>query len=135
VRRAGKATLRFVRALLAAGVAANDAGRYVAGDATLDEGLVRTLISDGVLGGDASRCRPLAGTAQWVKRQLLDEGAHAAQHRLEAVDAVGTTRNLAESPLARLAATVDGAAFLKPHHREAGERFRHLVQRAQLHAR
>ncbi|KKB82741.1 hypothetical protein VW29_15545 [Devosia limi DSM 17137] len=38
-----------------------------------------------------------------------------------------------ESPLARLAASVDGAApFLLPHQVEAGERLRRLVERARL---
>lgn len=133
--RVGKATLRFVRALLSSGVAVNQGGRYVAGEATLDEKVVQGLISDGVLIGDEASCRPLAGTAQWVKRQMLDEDAYSAQHREEAVAAEGVRHNLAESPLTRLSAPTDGASFIKPHQREAGERFRRLVQRTQLQAR
>jgi hypothetical protein len=57
----------------------------------------------------------------------------AAQHRLIRNSADGTIINLAESPLSRLAS--GEAAFLEPHHVEAGERVRRLVERAQLQPR
>ncbi len=40
----------------------------------------------------------LPSTAQWLKRQMLDEDAFAAQHGIEAVGKDGVTLNLAESP-------------------------------------
>ncbi|MBL8596297.1 MAG: DNA replication protein [Devosia sp.] len=54
----------------------------------------------------------------------------AAQHRLDATDGQGRQVNLAESPLSRLAA--GETAFLQPHHLEAGERVRRLVERSLL---
>lgn len=134
--RAGKAALRFVRALLTAGEGRREGALFTTGDASLEATRVRELIADGVVGGDAARCRPLAGTAQWLKRQMLDEDDFAAQHRIEAVGKDGLTLNLAESPLARLAAASgEGEAFLKPHQVEAGERIRKLVERTQLQPR
>jgi hypothetical protein len=71
-----------------------------------------------------------------LKRQLLDADAFAAQHRLPAPHPDGTERNLAESPLARLAAVTPGTPpFLAPHQVEAGERVRKLAERAQLQPR
>jgi hypothetical protein len=89
-----------------------------------------------VIDADGAGCRANLGTAQWLKRQLLDEDAFAAQHRIEARDADGTVLNLAESPLARLAlAAGEAEAFLRPHQVEAGERLRRLVERAHLQPR
>ncbi len=56
-----------------------------------------------------------------------------AQHRIESVDREGRQINLAESPLSRL--VVGERAFLQPHHLEAAERVRMLVERAQLQPR
>jgi len=55
------------------------------------------------------------------------------QHRIEHVDQDGRLLNLAESPLSRLMA--GEKAFLKPHHIEAAERVRVLVERARLQPR
>jgi hypothetical protein len=138
--RVRKPVLRFVRALLAAGAAERDeAGFRVAtvGGAVLlpgDEG--RALQADGVIGGDARRAVVLPGTAQWLKRQMLEADAFAAQHREEVPGPDGVALNLAESPLARLAAASGGEpAFLARHQVEAGERVRRLVERARLNPR
>jgi hypothetical protein len=56
-----------------------------------------------------------------------------AQHRVEGVDREGRQVNLGESPLSRL--VVGERAFLEPHHLEAAERVRKLVERAQLQPR
>jgi hypothetical protein len=53
-----------------------------------------------------------------------------AQHRIEGVDREGRHINLSESPLSRL--VVGERAFLQPHHLEAAERVRILVERSQL---
>ena len=64
-------------------------------------------------------------------------GAEAAdRHRLLERDPDGIIHNRAESPLRRLAQPLAGAPpFLGPHHLEAGERVRRLVERAQLQPR
>jgi len=138
--RARKPVLRFVRALLAAGEAIRqNEGFHVAtptGAALLAADEVRTLQAEGVVGGDDRRATALPGTAQWLKRQLLEADAFAAQHRVEAAGPEGTKLNLAESPLARLAAAAGGEpAFLARHQVEAGERVRRLVERARLNPR
>ncbi|MDB5542424.1 MAG: hypothetical protein JWQ89_4151 [Devosia sp.] len=141
MQRPSKAALRFVRALLGEGRAVRDAELFsVAGadgrSVSLSVHEVRELASLGVLDADGGGCGANAGTAQWLKRQMLDEDAFAAQHRLEARQADGAMVNLAESPLARLAAAAgEGEAFLRPHQVEAGERVRRLVERAQLQPR
>ena len=53
-----------------------------------------------------------------------------AQHRIDAFDGEGRQLNLGESPLSRLA--TGERAFLAPHHLEAGERVRLLVERSRL---
>lgn len=140
MQRPSKAALRFVRALLPDGVArvgdevfaVEHDGRQV----SLAAGEVQGLASLGVLDADAGTCRANRGTAQWLKRQMLEEDAFAAQHRVEARGEGDTVLNLVESPLARLAvATGEGEAFLAPHQVEAGERLRRLVERAQLQPR
>ena len=134
--RAGKAALRFVRALLTAGEGWRQGELFTAGEASLEAGQVRKLIADGAIAGDATRCQLLPGTTQWLKRQMLDEDGFAAQHRIEVTGKDGVTLNLAESPLARLATiSGEGEAFLKPNQVEAGERIRKLVERTQLQPR
>lgn len=140
MQRPSKAALRFVRALLTEGQATRDGDRFTVGrdgrcvSVAADE--VRKLVSLGVLDATGTSCCANAGSGQWLKRQMLDEDAFAAQHRIELRQADGTTLNLAESPLARLAAaTGEGEAFLRPHQVEAGERVRRLVERAQLQPR
>lgn len=135
--RKRKPVLRFVRALLAAGEAARQGDGFgvktPAGAAVLAADEVRALQAEGVLGGDANRATSLPGTAQWLKRQLLEADAFAAQHREEVAGPKGLKLNLAESPLARLAAASGGEpAFLARHQVEAGERVRRLVERARL---
>ncbi|MGN6488041.1 MAG: DUF6456 domain-containing protein [Devosia sp.] len=138
--RARKPVLRFVRALLAAGEATRQGDGYsvvtAAGAAVLAADEARALQAAGVLGGDARRVTALPGTAQWLKRQLLEADAFAAQHREVVAGADGTVLNLAESPLARLASAAGGEpAFLASHQVEAGERVRRLVERARLNPR
>lgn len=140
MQRPSKAALRFVRALLP------DLGARREGDVfaierdgrsvSLAGGEVRALVSLGAVDADVEGCRANRDTAQWLKRQLLEEDVFAAQHRIEARSADGTVLNLAESPLARLAlSTGEAEAFLSPHQVAAGERLRRLVERAQLQPR
>jgi len=134
MQRPSKAALRFVRAILPRGEARREGDEYDAGAGVkLQASAVRELVSLGVLEGNGDHCRPLAGTAQWLKRQMIEADAFAAQHRVDVPAGEGAVRNLAESPLARLAAGDD--AFLRPHQVEAGERLRRLVERAQLQPR
>lgn len=142
MRPASRATQRFVRALLAAGEArlGPDGNFHIAGvrpPCRLAAANVAELLSDGVLDGDRRLCRPGPGTATWLRRQLLARGDTVGQHRDEAQRTDGTTIDLAESPLARLATAAAGEAapFLARHHIEAGERFRRLFERAQLRSR
>lgn len=134
--RARKPALRFVRALLAGGEAVREADAYALAGAVLPAAEVRELQAAGVLGGDAGRATALPGTTQWLKRQMLEADAFAAQHREAATGPEGVVLNLAESPLARLAAATTGEpAFLARHQVEAGERVRRLVERARLNRR
>lgn len=139
---AERATLHFVRLLVEAGTAeriGHRAFRVTVGGrkASLPAAAVKGLVSAGVLSGDGATCRPLPGTKAWLRRQLLGADGHAGQHRRTVRRADGTEINLAESPLARLAVAGRGDAtpFLDPHHVEAGERIRRLVERAQLQPR
>ena len=140
MQRASKAVLRFVRALIGSAGAARE-GEVFAMAASgarvaLSAPEVRDLVAHGAIDGDEHGCRANAATAQWLKRQLLDADAYAAQHRVEAPAPDGGVLNLAESPLARLAtAGPDGEPFLRPHQVEAGERLRRMVERAQLQPR
>lgn len=128
--------LRFVRALLGGGVAQLDGAAFVVGEAKLSATTVRALISAGILVGDQLTCRARPEARPWLKRQLLDQDAFAAQHRIESRSPSGMVINLAESPLARLATSTNGEpAFLDRHHVEAGERVRRLAERAQLQPR
>jgi hypothetical protein len=136
VPRAERLALRFVRALLPDGRAHRQGESYVAAGVAMPADQVRVLITDGVLRDVGTSCTPTAEASSWLKRSMLDEDAFAAQHRVEARGPAGLTLNLAESPLARLAAGgPDGAAFLAPHQVEAGERVRRLAERAQLQPR
>lgn len=140
MQRPSKAALRFVRALLPDGVARREGDVFVVERdgrlVSLAVGEVRELASLGAVDVAADGCRANRGTVQWLKRQLLEEDAFAAQHRIETRAADGSVLNLAESPLARLAvATGEVEAFLRPHQVEAGERLSRLVERAQLQPR
>lgn len=140
MRRPSKAALRFVRALLAGGDAHRAGETYAVEHerrtVQLPAGEVQALVSDGVLSGSDGGCRATRDSTQWLKRQLIEVDAFAAQHRIEQREADGTVLNLAESPLARLALATDGSpAFLAPHQVATGERLRKLVERAQLQQR
>jgi hypothetical protein len=134
--------VRFVRLLLPDGEARET------GDGTLRtarEGRVasvpvasaRALLAAGVLARSGPAWTAGADAASWLRRALLEGGdGFAAQHRQTLSRPDGAAVNLAESPLARLAtATAAEPAFLEPHHVEAGERVRRLVERAQLQPR
>lgn len=138
--RARKPVLRFVRALLGAGEAGRDGEMFrvatAGGAALLAANEVQALQADGAIGGDRLRAVVLPGTGQWLKRQMLEDDAFAAQHREETKGPDGVVLNLAESPLARLAVATGGEpAFLSRHQVEAGERVRRLVERARLNPR
>lgn len=134
--RVRKPILRFVRALLAAAESERDGDGFGVGAVRLAADEVRALQAEGVLGGDARRATVLPGTAQWLKRQMLEADAFAAQHREEVPGPEGVPLNLAESPLARLAAASGSEpAFLARYQVEAGERVRRLVERARLNPR
>lgn len=102
--------------------------------ATLPVDEVAALVSMGVLEATPDGCRAGPLTAGWLKRDLLDEDAFAAQHRIEARGTEGERLNLAESPLQRLATAAAGeeAPFLDRVQVEAGERVRRLFERARL---
>jgi hypothetical protein len=128
---------RFVRGLLASGPARRDGDAFVTPDGRRgDTAEVERLIAQGALAGDREQCCANAETAGWLKRSQLDRDAFAAQHRTSGVGPDGTEINLAESPLARLAAGIGGeAGYLERHQIEAGERVRRLVERAHLQPR
>lgn len=130
MRRASQAVQRFVRAVIAgAGVRCDGDGADAAG-VRLDAAAFRALVAEGVLSGEG---RQLPETRGWLKRQMLDDDAFAAQHRTETMSPQGLRLNLDESPLARLAS--GDAPFLAAHQVEAGERFRKLCERAQMQPR
>ncbi|WDR06423.1 DUF6456 domain-containing protein [Devosia rhodophyticola] len=140
--RAELRSIRFVRALMPDGKAMPDGqGQYVLATATstarLSANAVAGLISQGVLTGNAGYCTPTPEARHWLNRQKSDAAGFADQHRHLSTDGDAITRNLDESPLARLAAPGRGGAkpFLAPHQVEAGERLRHLVERAGLSPR
>ena len=140
MRRPSKSALRLVRALVGGAEAWREGEVFrlagAGGRIELPAPEVRELVSQGVLDGDAAHCRSNAGTAQWLKRQMIEADAFAAQHRLEAPGPEGSVLDLADSPLARLAAAdASGEAFLKPHQVQAGERLRRLFERARLQPR
>jgi hypothetical protein len=142
VPRVSKRAIRFVRALLPAGEAKQDASgafRLATGDgfATLAGPDVSDLVASGVLVTTADGCRASPEALPWLRRQLVDIDPHAAQHQQRRQAPGGVTLNLAESPLARLAVPGPGetAPFLMPHQVEAGERVRRLAARAQLQPR
>jgi hypothetical protein len=100
----------------------------------LPEADVRKLASAGVLMIDSTGlCRVTEEARHWLLRRRQKIDGFALQHRLPARDRDGTERNLAESPLTRLAAGRKGEPpFLAPHQVEAGERVRKLVERGRL---
>jgi hypothetical protein len=126
--------LRFVRGLLSGAAGRREGDIFVQPDgrraAARD---ILPLIQSGALAGGPNECRRNAETAGWLKRAHLDRDTLQDQHRALIAAPDGARINLAESPLARLAAGAN--AFLLPHHIEAGERVRRLVERAQIQPR
>lgn len=98
---------------------------------------IKELESQGVIVRDEQKVTSGALTKNWLRRQLATKGEEFLdQHRVKRVDCEGRTVNLNESPLSRLASKgKTGMTFLKPHHVEAGEKLRQLVERAQLRKR
>lgn len=134
----GRADVRFVRALLAAGSGERDAdGSLKVGRVVLGRDDGERLAGLGLFDMAGAICTPRPEARSWLKRQLLEDDGFAGQHRTLARRTDGTRTNLAESPLARLAAASGGerVPFLDRHHVEAGERVRRLVERAQLRTR
>jgi len=118
---------RFIRALLPDRAARldGDAFRLERSGVTLDlpRKMANGLAELGVVIIGGGLCRPGPRAEAWL-------GAKSAAEPAALVD-------LGESPLARLATTIgdDGAPFLQPHHVEAGERLRRLVERARMSQR
>lgn len=126
--------LRFVRGLLNGAVGKRDGASFVLPDGRrVQAGHVLSLIQSGALTGGPEECRRSAETANWLKRAHLERDALQDQHRTLIAGPEGSQINLAESPLARLAAGDN--AFLERHHVEAGERVRRLVEKAQIQPR
>ena len=123
----------FVRALLG-GLVASRAGEHftLANGRRIEARLVGPAVEAGALNADAHTCRAGAEARAWLRRGQLEQNAQAASHRV-LVDLAGREVDAAESPLARLA--IGKAPFLEPHHVEAGERVRRLVERAGLQPR
>ncbi len=65
---------------------------------------VVSLVRAGALSGDETACRANDETPRWLKRARLDHDAFQTQHRVTVPGPDGAEINLAESPLARLAA-------------------------------
>jgi hypothetical protein len=134
--------MRFVRALLAGDSAKLTAsGLFAVSDGdrnlTLSAAQARELIASGILEGDGQYCRATREARSWLRRQMVETDAFAAQHRSEVQSPGGPVLNLDESPLARLAVAARGEAapFLERHQVEAGERVRKLMERAGLQPR
>ena len=134
-------TMRFVRALIggATGRRVGEAYGLQAGEARLraPERVVARLAADGVLEADGHTCRAGSGARTWLRRSSLEAEHFAGQHRELVKTEEGLDRNLAESPLARLARPARGEsqAFLDRAQLEAGERIRRLADRARLQPR
>lgn len=127
--------LRLARALLSGGVGRRQGKDYSIGGVSAPARLVTALIGAGALDGDGATCRANDVTRNWLRREMLEPGDFAGQHRAMAQRGEHVV-NLVESPLARLAATpVKGEPFLDARHLEAGDRIRHLVERARLQPR
>ena len=132
--RPSRDLVRFVRGLIAGEVGRRTDGAYATNSGRrATEAEVWGLVQSGALAGDRQVCWAGTATAGWLKRAMLDEDGFRAQHRVEGVDREGRAINLAESPLSRLVTTE--RAFLQPHHIDAAERVRVLVERAQLRTR
>lgn len=129
---------RFVRQLAAAGSATSTrSGFRVLAEgrrASIDLPTARRLVAAGLVKARGNEILPTAETRNWLRRQLAQADRFAEQHRKTSRRADGTRVNQGESPLRKLAALGSGSdkPFLLPHHLEAGERIRRLVERAAL---
>lgn len=124
----------FVRGLLSGEEARLSGDVFALADGrSASSDVVVGLIDAGVLSGGDSRCLANTETRAWLKRSLLDADAFATQHRVVNTRPSGEIVNMSESPITRLA--FGRSPFLGPHHLEAGERLRLLVERAQLQPR
>lgn len=118
---------RFVRALLPDRTARREADSFMlerpGASLDLPAKTAMALAELGVLVIGGGLCRPGPHARAWL-------AARNAPQQVPLLD-------LDESPLARLATTIgdDGQPFLQPHHVEAGERLRRLVERARLSQR
>jgi len=129
-----------VRALLAGGFASQRNGVFaVDGDegAWASARQVEALALAAVLTVDGATCRAARGARTWLRRNLIESDQFAAQHRETLRASDGTTINIAESPLGRLARPAKGEteAFLDAAQVEAGERVRRLAEQARLQPR
>jgi len=134
MKRPGRGTQRFVRQLLGGEVAVQEGEVFRVGTSRLPAAEVEALASAGVLRCADGQCVALHEAKAWLRRAMVEADGFAAQHRQMAADGV---RNLADSPLARLAQAAggEGAAFLEPHQVEAGERVRLWAEKARLSPR
>lgn len=133
MKRPGRGVQRFVRQLLGGEVALREGDAFRVGTARLSVAEVEALASAGVLRCAEAQCVALPEAKAWLRRAMVEADGFAAQHRHMAADG---SRNLADSPLARLAQTsAEGAAFLERHQVEAGERVRLWAEKARLSPR
>lgn len=131
MNRPSRRTQRFVRALLAGMPSTVGIGCLRAGTASIALEEAQRLVSEGVLSHRDGVYTATDTARGWLRRAMVEADGFAAQHR---VMDKSETRNLAESPLARLATTMGGeaAAFLERHQVEAGERVCRLAARARM---
>ncbi|MEQ1901339.1 MAG: DUF6456 domain-containing protein [Devosia sp.] len=128
-------TVRFARALLSGGVGRRQGSVFSVDGVSAPARFVSGLIGAGALDGDALTCRANDVTRNWLRREMLEPGDFAGQHRATARRGEHVV-SLVESPLARLAAApVKGKPFLEVRHLEAGDRIRRLVEKARLQPR
>ncbi len=133
--------IKFVRSLVAGARASEqESGVFRIDGAnngpSLDASTVEKLASDGVLELRGEVCRALPVAKSWLRRKISGANGPAVQHLRMVRQNDGTFINLNESPLARLAgASGRTPPFLQAHHVQAGERFRKLVERAQMNER
>ena len=133
--------IKFVRALVGGARASEqETGVFrivgTNGGPSLDAPYVKKLASDGVLEFRKEVCRALPVAKNWLRRKISGADGPAIQHLQAVRQSDGTLINLNESPLARLAVSSGRTPpFLRAHHVQAGERFRKLVERAQMNQR
>ena len=132
MRSTEASALRFVRMLLPEHAAERVGEVYELRrpdrSARLGLAAVTALADAGVLMVGGGKCCAGPRARDWLRAN----GGAGGKKPAEAAPLIVSD----ESPLARLAASIDGGApFLLPHQVEAGERLRRLVERARLSAR